>query len=80
MQADIYRPERQSSTLGSNQLEITAEMHPRKRWRIDITKWMIGGAHRGRTASRWGQPTPHVRGSSPALVESLLESFGTFPC
>jgi hypothetical protein len=37
LQASIYSVEHQSSTLGSNQLERTAEMHPRRRWRSDIT-------------------------------------------
>ena len=43
VQADIYSLEHQFSALGSNQVEITAEMHPRRWWRTDITKRMTGG-------------------------------------
>ena len=80
MQAGIYSLEHQSSALGSNQLEITAEMHPRRHWTTDITKRMTGGAHRDRVTWQWVQAAPHVSGSSLALVESLLESSETFQC
>jgi hypothetical protein len=52
VQAGIYSPEHQSSALGSNQLERTAEMHPKRRWRTDVAKSMTSGAHRGRVAYR----------------------------
>ena len=74
MQVGIYSIEHQSLALGSNRLEIMAEIHPRRRWRTDIIKRMIGGAHRGWAMSRWGRSAPHVSGLSPASVESLLES------
>ena len=78
MQSGIYSPEHQSTALESNRLEIMAEMHPRRWWRTDITKRMIGGAHRGWAASRWDRLNPHVSGSSPASVKSLLELLGGF--
>jgi hypothetical protein len=49
-------------------------MHPKRRWKTDIARRLIGGAPKGRSAYMWGQPAPHVRDMSFALVESLLES------
>jgi hypothetical protein len=48
VQASIYSPEHQSSTLGSKQLERTAEMHPKRRWRTVVSKRLTVGPTRDR--------------------------------